>query len=157
MTERPDPLAEPEGYGSRIPASLRHLAGPGAVGHGRATEIFPYRENTLGAATTPGDETGRDGICTWTDPGTDVRCGKEREWVLLLGDINEHVTPLDLCDRHMVTVARVPRFWCTLCRQDMKLEKVGANSSDGELIWLDESGWPATLQPNRNKPPERLF
>jgi hypothetical protein len=91
---------------------------------------------------------------SYTPPDGD-RCGEEREWVIAVGDMAEHVSILDLCDRHLTLIASKPRFWCTRCRQDMRLEKVGA-VVDGEVTWLDESGWPGRLR-RQPKPPERLF
>lgn len=167
--ERPDPLAPPEGYGSRL-GRLAHLAGETrAVQHERATEV---------AAVEPDFTTSGDGICTWSAAFTDVRCDRPRDWCLLLGDINEHITPLDLCTVHLPVVARVPRFWCTRCRQDMHLEKVGSYRpvtivvtsgqvtartgqtlipEPGGIAWLDRADWPVGLGQERNKPPEKLF
>lgn len=154
MNERPDPLAEPEGYGSRVPDSLKHLV----VGHGRVAEVGPSMNATLGAGVTPGvNPTGGndDELCSWYTPPSGDRCGEEREWQLIAGDRAEHVCHLDLCDKHLHVVASQPRFWCTQCRQDMRLEKVGA-VVDGEIVWLDETGWPGRLR-RPAAPPEKLF
>lgn len=155
MTERPDPLAEPEGYGSKL-GRLEHLTkrmqqvDPPDVVHG-----LGRARTELVAALDPGEPV-VDGLCGWYEPtGDHARCTEPREWVLALGDMAEHVASQDLCTRHLTIVARLPRFWCTICKQDMRLAKVG-KVVDGEVAWLDETEWPGRLK-RPALPPEQLF
>jgi hypothetical protein len=150
--ERPDPLAEPEGYGSKL-GGLEHLTRRNSPGSG-----FALADAGSAAGVTPGvvpDGGEDDHICSWYTPPAGVRCREERAWVIVAGDLAEHISSLDLCDNHLTVVAAQPRFWCTVCRRDMHLEKVGA-VVDGEVVWLDETGWPGTLR-RPELPPERLF
>jgi hypothetical protein len=144
--DRPDPLAEPEGYGSKI-GRIEHLTRKSAlVGHKRAQEVGPP-----GVVPDGGLD---DEQCAWYQADSGERCRKDRGWQVVAGDAAEHVCRLDLCEYHLQLVAAQPRFWCTACRMDMRLEKVG-RIRDGELIWLDPEAWPGRLRVN--KPPEKLF
>lgn len=179
QTERPDPLAEPEGYGSKL-GRLEHLTRPAGQTQRPAHVIGRSRVSEVVAGVTPGDdpEFAGDGGCTWHGLKDQVRCDQPRDWCLLLGDMAEHINPLDLCTAHLKVVASVPRFWCTLCKLDMKLEKVGSAHpitivvtngqgrheehllpEPGGVVWLDKADWPVGLGQERNKhlPPERLF
>lgn len=150
-SERPDPLAEPEGYGSKLPPSLQRLT----IGHDRPAETAHGPEQYEQVAShMPGVAPPDDNGCTWYEPGTDIRCPAEREWVYAVGDLAEHIAEQGLCDNHLTRVFSVSRFWCTICKQDMRVEKIGA-VVDGEVVWLDKDGWPERVK--RKLPPEHLF
>lgn len=116
MTERPDPLAPPEGYGSRLPASLRDTAGKHEPGW--------LEGDFLDACIT------QDGLCSEgrKSPDSPPACREERTQIWAMGDAAEHVVRIDLCDRHGGEAARRlmagQAIRCTSCGGQMRLESI---------------------------------
>jgi hypothetical protein len=90
MTDRPDPLAPPPGYGER------HSGPPEPAG----SSVFPL-----------------DTLCDWNDvpADPDARCALPRLWVLTMGDVNEHIVALDTCERHGIRFRHWVSMHCTVC------------------------------------------
>jgi hypothetical protein len=88
MTDRPDPLAEPEGYGRRAAPALRQ---PAHVHQRQCVMIMV-------------DQTGQR------------QCLLPAAWCVKLGDAQEHLADLDYCETHafMAERAVVPAT-CTAC------------------------------------------
>lgn len=112
MSERPDPLAPPEGYGQQRPAA--------AAGGGRLFE--PAR------AVKELD----DVQCDFRSGGR-VRCPEQRGEIWTIGCASEHICQVDLCASHASHMSRVTRHQCMACGALMALLR--RELPDGTVIF----------------------
>lgn len=151
--QRPDPLAEPAGYGSRL-GRIAHLAGPPQA----ASPEFSDDETYLDDGRCDVQEL-PNGVYAIQDA---MRCAADRAEHWRLACVHEHIVRLDLCGRHVARVSSYPaRMTCNgpeggSCGAVTRIVRRAAVLVDGTLQWWPDEEAQAAL-PNSPLPPEKLF
>lgn len=137
--ERPDPLAPPEGYGSKL-GRTGHLTGADRTAASTGMVVVRSSEDE-GCGAINGQ----------------VRCGLPGNWYLEIGCISEHMSPADLCDRHyrllLQRLAHGSAITCEACGLEAVCQRQYPRLPDGSL-GEDQGPPPRRVLP---APPARLF